>query len=237
MHYLPFILLGIFPSFIWLLYFLTKDRQPEPRLMIITVFGLGIVGARVAVFLEPIVRNYLSSLEFLVGSQGVAFLKVFLGVALIEEFVKLLAILIGVYLINIKELDEPVDFLIYMVTAGLGFAVLENIIYFSQAPMETFAVIVFLRFAITTLFHGLVAAILGYFLAYGNYRLNKLIMLGGFITVTFLHTLFNTLLAILGQMQEPIYVFLFLSFFVVLISITLKIFNKTKKMKAICRLN
>ena len=53
----------------------------------------------------------------------------FLWAALVEEVVKFMAI--RFMILNDPEFDEPVDAMIYMITASLGFAAIENILFIS----------------------------------------------------------------------------------------------------------
>ena len=241
MEYLPFITLGVLPSLIWLVYFLEKDNEPEPKMRIILVFVFGVLGALVAASIQGPARETLYSLDPASFSETqlllVSFFDSFILVAFLEEFVKLLAVLIGVFILGVKELDEPVDFIIYMITAGLGFAALENYIYFSRAPSQMMAELVFLRFAITTLFHGMVAGILGYFLALSVRRIRKSIVFVGLVIVTFLHTLYNVLIELMGASEGLIYPIALLGFLFLLTVLLLKSFKTTKEMKGVCKPN
>ena len=241
MEYLPFITLGVLPSLIWLVYFLEKDNEPEPKIRIILVFIFGVLGALLAASVQGPAREALYSLDSTALSETklllISFFDSFFLVAFLEEFVKLLAVLIGVFALGVKELDEPVDFIIYMITAGLGFAALENYIYFSRAPSQMMAELVFLRFAITTLFHGMVAGILGYFLALSVRRIRKSIVFVGLVIVTFLHTLYNVLIELMGASEGLAYPIALLGFLFLLTVLLLKSFKTTKEMKGVCKPN
>ncbi len=43
LYYPLFIILGLLPSFIWLLFYLRKDHHPEPNSMVIRIFLYGMI--------------------------------------------------------------------------------------------------------------------------------------------------------------------------------------------------
>ena len=236
---LPFIVLGVLPSLIWLIYFLEKDNDPEPKIRISLVFVFGVLGALSAASIQGPAREALYSMDVAHLSETemllIRFFDSFVLVAFLEELVKLAAVFIGVFALGVKELDEPVDFIIYMITAGLGFAALENYIYFSRAPSAMMAELVFLRFAITTLFHGMVAGILGYFLALSIRKMRGRLIFTGLIVVTFLHTLYNILIELMSGSNHLGYPISLLTFLFLLTALLLKAFKDTKEMKGVCK--
>ncbi len=239
MEYLSFITLGILPSLIWLVYFLEKDNEPEPKIRVLLVFIFGILGAGMAAAIQGPAREAIYSLDPSQFSEiellMISFFDSFFVVAFLEETVKLFAVLAGVLVLGVRELDEPVDFIIYMITAGLGFAALENFIYFSNAKPSVMAELVFLRFAITTLFHGIVAGILGYFFALSVRKIKRRFIFIGLFVVTFLHTLYNLLVELMAASTGSLYPIILLAFLLILTSLLLSAFRKTKEMKGICK--
>lgn len=232
MNYL-FITLGVLPSLIWLFYFLEKDKDPEPKKMILLIFIFGVLGAAVVAMGQGPLRNAIRSSNL--TPSVISFLDTFLAVSFLEETTKFLSA--GLIIIfGIHNLDEPVDFIIYMIIAGLGFAALENYRYFSKASSYIIAELVFLRFAITTLFHSLSSGILGYFLAISAKKINIKIIFIGLIVVTFFHTLYNTLIGLMVTEEGLFYSAALLAFIFVLTVILVKAFEKTKKMKSICEI-
>ena len=189
------IILGLIPSLVWLFYYLRKDCHPEPKSLIARTFFLGILVAPLAIIAELwFVKFFKSSFDFNV-MDTVLF---FIWAAFAEEYVKYLAVRFGV--INNPNFDEPVDAMIYMVSAGLGFAAIENILVIIQAyNTETIGGIQAafqiwgLRFAGATLLHAVSSALLGYFLALSWFysRHSKKIMVIGFMLATFAHFVFN----------------------------------------------
>ncbi len=197
-----FILLGLIPSFAWLFFFLKEDAHPEPKKMIAFVFIAGIFSTFFALGLQFVLRGVLNSAQ--IGNY--TFLA-FLGFGAIEETLKFFA----AYLVIRKRtcFDEPIDAMIYMITAALGFAMLENIAVLSNIKVlsEAFSVVT-LRFVGATLLHALSSAIVGYYWARGiilSRRLKpekeppchldgappKIMVLKGLILATLLHAAFN----------------------------------------------
>ena len=117
-NYPLYILFGVLPSLLWLHFYLRRDVKPEPRLMILKVFALGVLSTIPAIFLEIAFFKEIKAFAF--SSPVLLIFNVFLGVALVEEAVKFLAVKFGV--LNNPEFDEPIDAMIYMIIAALGFA-------------------------------------------------------------------------------------------------------------------
>ena len=112
------IVFGVLPSLIWLTYYLRKDIHPESGRMILKIFFYGMLAAFPAILLEmgfSETLTYYSLPPFLLS-----ILSAFIGVALVEEGLKYL-IVNGEVLRN-PEFDEPVDAMLYMIIAALGFA-------------------------------------------------------------------------------------------------------------------
>lgn len=146
----------------------------------------------------------------------------FLWAAAVEEIVKFLVVLFVV--IRNPEFDEPTDAMIYMISAALGFAAIENILVLFQTisgGTDAAIQIWLLRFVGATLLHAVASATVGYFLAlawFYSHHCKKLITLGIGIA-TFLHLIFNIL--IFRGNGEPagfIYSTMFLIFIAAIIS-------------------
>ena len=181
------ILLGLLPSFAWLFFFLKEDIHPEPKKVIAVVFIAGIFSTFFALGLQFALRSILNSAQ--INNYSIF---AFFGFGFIEEALKFSA----AYLIIRKKVcfDEPIDAMIYMITAALGFAMLENIAVLSnlKALSDAFSVIT-LRFVGATLLHALSSAIVGYYwakslLKIGNWKLE---IFQGLAIATLLHATFN----------------------------------------------
>jgi protease PrsW len=109
---------GIVPALLWLWFWLREDkRNPEPKKLILKTFLLGML----AVLL---VLPFQKGTDMMFPGMGI--IAIFLW-ATFEELFKLFAGWFGG--IRSKEDDEPIDPMIYMVTAALGFVALENTLF------------------------------------------------------------------------------------------------------------
>lgn len=193
MIYPLYIFLGLVPSIIWLLFYLRKDAHPEPKLEVIKIFVYGMLVAILAVFLERgffiIVKNIALSPSLII------ILNTFAGVALIEEFLKYFVIRETV--LNSPEFDEPIDAILYMMIAALGFAAVENIMVLFQLSssllLSQTLFILGLRFLGATFLHVLCSGTVGYWLALSFESEKKEIKLPifGLIIAIVLHGFYN----------------------------------------------
>ena len=117
------LLVTILPSILIILFFVYSDRFKEPRGEILKVFIYGILITIPAYFLNTYLNafwyNNFRVSEGLIGS--------FLTAAPVEEGLKLSILYFFVY--KMKDFNEPIDGIVYGVTASLGFATLENFYY------------------------------------------------------------------------------------------------------------
>ncbi len=194
------VFLGLIPSLVWMSLFLKEDRNPEPKSLIAKTFLMGIIISPLAIVLQASFGQVGSwgPLDYLV-SDGSLF---FLWAAFVEEFLKYYA----VRLIALRDpaFDEPVDALIYMTMAGLGFAAIENIlVLFRTIPngIETAFTVWTLRSVGATLLHALSSGLLGYFLGLSwFFRAHRKKIVGvGLIIATLFHFSFNIFLAGTGN--------------------------------------
>ncbi len=192
--YFLLVALGVLPSLIWLGYWLRKDSHPEPKVLITKVLLLGIMLSPLAIVFELLMVQFVAGMLEVsptAFSNGPWF---YLWAALVEEVVKYLAVFFVV--LRSPEFDEPVDAMIYMLTAAMGFAAMENILVINRVIGDGFGAtlgIWGLRFAGATLLHALSSALLGYFiaLAWFHFRNRKSLFLFGLALATLFHWAFN----------------------------------------------
>ena len=180
------VFLGLIPSFIWLSFFLQEDIHPEPRKMIFSVFVAGVFAALGAYFIQIWADGRFLTLGVL--SQSLPYLSAF---AAIEELLKFLAAYVIIR--HSKYFDEPIDAMIYMMTAAMGLAAVENIaIAFNNGlAAVTFGSLMF-RFLGATLLHALSSSTLGYYWARGIVQRHvPMYLTWGFAMAILLHTVFN----------------------------------------------
>ncbi len=214
------VILGFVPSLVWLGFYLKKDLHPEPKYLITKTFLMGIVMAPLAVAAQWWFREAILYFQPDYTIQNSIWF--FLWAAAIEEIVKFLVIQFVV--LRNPEFDEPTDAMIYMISAALGFAAIENILVLFQAiPNGADAAIQIwlLRFIGATLLHAVASATVGYFLAlawFYSHHCKKLITLG-IVIATFIHLIFNILISSNnGSPEGFIYSTIFLIFTAIIIS-------------------
>ena len=115
---------------------------------------------------------------------------------IIEELLKY-AVALAVIFWN-RDVDEPIDMVIYLIVIALGFAALENALFlFNPLIMGDYlnsALTGGFRFLGATLLHVLASGTIGMFLAFTYYRSKSIQLIAGtvglFIAIV-LHALFN----------------------------------------------
>ena len=198
--------LGILPSLFWLNFYLKKDPRPEPKKAILTVFLLG------AFFTIPAASLELFYLKFFNGTTLIA-LVVF---AFIEEAAKFLAT--EFWVPYTRFFDEKTDPFFYMITAAMGFALVENILTLFSNLTGSHELVFFpiittglFRFLGATFLHSLASGILGFFWAYAILRERESILVFGFFAAVLLHSLFNfAIISMKARFFDFIFAFLIL---------------------------
>lgn len=189
---------GIFPALVWLIFWLREDRKnPEPRLYLFTTFILGMLGVLVitigALAFEEEVGELLNNLT----------LPAIVALATLEEVLKFGAAYIGG--LRTREDNEPLDAMIYMITAALGFVALENTL-FIFGPLIDGNVIEsvitgHMRFIGASLLHVVSSGTIGFALALAYYKsYPKQVAMGifGMILAIAFHTFFNWIITVSG---------------------------------------
>lgn len=210
------IFLGFIPSLAWLSFYLHEDfRHPEPRMLVAFTFILGGISTflvlPVQLYFHDILRNF--------GGDPFGF-GAFLFAAFVEELFKF-----GMVFLFIRKTAafnfEPIHAMIYMTTAALGFAAVENIGTLFRASdgsllnnvvLET----TILRFIGATLLHSLASGVIGYYwgkaMALGKSPTRFLI--GALIAATVLHTVFNYLIIRTGPISLTVPLLIVAAFFI-----------------------
>jgi RsiW-degrading membrane proteinase PrsW (M82 family) len=225
---------GILPAIIWLMFWLREDgAHPEPNRLIIKTFLFGMVMVPVAFVLQSAINfTFLSGEgENIIVSGGLLAIGTIILWAFIEEFVKFAAARGGG--LKSKANDEPIDVPIYMITAALGFAALENMLFLLSPLLEGNLADAFLtgnmRFIGATLVHVASSALIGVFGSLSYFfkeRMKRLYLASGFFLATLLHAGFN--LFIINHKDTAYIGFITVWIFIVLIII---LFERIKKIK------
>jgi RsiW-degrading membrane proteinase PrsW (M82 family) len=202
-------LAGLIPALFWLWFWLREDvRKPEPYFLIAITFIAGMAVVPLALPMQKFALDLYANLDITLGDNGLMLVWV-----IIEELLKYAVALIVIFW-N-REVDEPIDMVIYMIVIALGFAALENALfifnplvagdYINSALTGSF------RFLGATLLHVLASGTDGVILALVYYKSRMVQLLAGtvglFMAIV-LHALFNFF--IMGASEETILgVFLF----------------------------
>ena len=256
MDYAILIVFGVVPAIIWLLFYLRKDVHPESKRMVIKMFLYGILAVIVAAVLEVVLIFVLAfvfpgyqvdweSMKIIESKFSIWFFLIegFIIVALIEELCKFLIVKLRV--LNDPEFDEPVDAMLYMIIVALGFAALENILYFHsiEGSVTELAWFSAFRFLGANFLHALASGIVGYYLAQCVVKCRKFLILKGLIIAALLHGLFNVSMGEFSRaLMERDYVssYLALGFAIILLSsaafFVSHCFKKVKKIKSTCNI-
>ena len=118
---------------------------------------------------------------------GYLLFYVFIVIAFSEELVK--AIMVFAYPYPRSFFNEPMDGIVYSMMAGMGFAVIENLIYAYNFGLET----VLVRAFTAVPAHAVFAAFLGYFIGLSKFHSEiKWKLIGfGFLLAVLIHGLYD----------------------------------------------
>lgn len=220
---------GVLPALLWLWFWLKEDRlHPEPRRLLILTFIGGMLVVALALPLEKLAYYFLEKIHLVAAWDGFLLLLLW---AFVEEFSKYQAA--KKIALNKKDFDEPIDALIYLITAALGFAALENVIFLLEVVYDygflAGLVTGNLRFAGATLLHLLSSATVGGSIAFCFFHKEKLKrnVFWGLFFATLLHTLFNYFI-IQNRGQDIFQIFLPLWSLIIVLLI---MFERVKKLK------
>lgn len=183
---------GILPALVWLLFWLREDSlSPEPNRLLIKTFLLGMLAVVLVLPFQKGVEMWM---------PGMTVISLFLW-ALFEEVFKFAAGYFG----GLHSVDdnEPIDPMIYMITAALGFVALENTL-FILGPLlgdQVLQSVVTgnLRFIGASLLHVVSSGIIGFALSFSFYKARAKRVLAGSIALVMavlFHLLFNVLIIV-----------------------------------------
>ena len=97
----------------------------------ISISAMVLVGGMITTFFTPALSDLVNdglSIEFSNSTLYNLFAFSFLGIGVVEEAVKILPVI--VVILATDEIDEPIDLIYYACLSALGFAFIENLIYF-----------------------------------------------------------------------------------------------------------
>lgn len=208
-------LLSLLPAlfFLWVWYLRNRDRS-LPATSIGLAFGLGALLVIPAFLLEqgahsiwnivsPNTEHYYTGAtlpllhikDILLPAFGT-----FVIVALFEEGLRYIGM--RIWMRRSGTIDQVFDGLLIGVAVGLGFATLENTLYFKDLLgdqyYDTLVFVFFLRFLVSTLAHISFSGIMGVLIAKGTFYVfqSRSYMVLAFFVPWFLHGMFDLLLGV-----------------------------------------
>jgi len=177
---------GIIPSLFWLWFWIKEEeKKPEPTKVLTIVFILGMLSVFLVLPIQKFIKvNVDDSLWQIILWAGT------------EEVMKFIPVLIVVY--RTRYIRDPIEWPIYVITAALGFAAMENCLFLIK-PLTLGSTTVSLltgqlRFLGSTLLHAISSGILGIALGItmhlGGWKRAWHVFIG-FLFAIALHSVFN----------------------------------------------
>ncbi|MCZ4410290.1 PrsW family intramembrane metalloprotease [Cryomorphaceae bacterium 1068] len=215
-----YILIALLISWTWVDYYRMIDiYEPEDLKHVIGVFLLG----GLSVFLVFGIGDFFLDPLHL-GTNGSFFNDFFycvFGIGAVEELAKLLPFLLY-YKFFKREVNEPIDFLLYGSASALGFAAFENVMYFNTHG----ASIIDIRAILSPMTHMFNTAIITYGIARYRFlykRRNYLAIAGYFLLAALSHGFYD--FWILFEPVQPTGMIVTFAYFLITISIFAGILN------------
>ncbi len=203
---------GFLPALLWLIFWQLEDRcDPEPKKLIFFCFVGGMIAVPLVLPLQYWAQAHFSgTLMLLIWAAG-------------EEILKFAAA--WFIALRGKAVDEPIDAIVYMVTAALGFAAIENTLFLigplTGGDTLTSLITGNVRFIGATLLHTLASATIGVAIATSFYKspfVRRWYLLSGVILAILLHTVFNVLILQQGgSMTFPVFLLVWIGVIAVLL--------------------
>lgn len=219
---IPAVLLGFLPALVWFFFWTREENtwHKEPKAILALTFLIGMISV---IFVIPIQKYFYQVL-----TDKTIQITVW---AALEEIFKCIAAYAVIKSTDV--IDEPIDYPLYLIAAGLGFAALENTLYLIE-PLSSQNTTVALittnfRFFGSTLLHAITTGLVGLMVGLSFFQepfFKKVSFFFGLILAISLHTIFNFFIIEEAEIHA-INVFAFL--WVVSI-ITLLVFEKVRRM-------
>ena len=236
-EFIFYFLISVLPCITWLLFYLRQDVHPESNKKIIEIFLFGMIMVLPALLLEESFSSFLPE-EKIQESFFLLSLYYIIGVGLVEEILKYFVVKLRV--IDSSHFDEPIDIMLYLIIAGLGFATIENIIViFNIETLEEAAIVSTVRLLTAIFIHTLSAAITGYFWAlsfcFKKGKKRSFSLFSGILLSSLLHGFYDISIIKLEETQN---LFSFLLPTVIIVFTGLLVFFfflKVKKLPRTCK--
>ncbi len=123
------ILIAILPSLVLMYLIYKQDKiEPEPPKLLWKLFFFGVISVFPAMVVELLFELPLAIVAFRGHRIAYLLLSNFIGIALVEEFFKLLFLKLGSW--RSPNFNYRFDGVVYAVFVSLGFAAIENVFYY-----------------------------------------------------------------------------------------------------------
>lgn len=188
-------LASLIPGIFWVKYFRDQDHlEKEPLNLLALTFIAGALAVIPAAIFEFPFRDILSVEVSLVNQILVSFFVIGLG----EELFKAIAVYVTVY--RNQEFNEPLDGIIYGATVGVGFSVVENMLYTAAFGLSVAPI----RAIIASLAHACFSGIFGIYCGRAKFSEHPWIELAkGLLYAGFFHGLYDFIL--ISQVISPFF--------------------------------
>jgi len=158
------LLAAVAPAIFILRIFIRWDLFPEPTRVIVATFLWGMASVVPVLLVGYFFFEHLDSIEDpFWGPVAVAFL----GAAIPEELTKFAVLYF--FCMRHSQFDEPMDGLVYGMTASPGSAALEHILYLMNAG-DGWVSVALVRAVMSVPSHGLDGALMGFFAALAHFE-------------------------------------------------------------------
>jgi len=192
--------LGFVPMLVYSIIFWWFDRyEKEPFPLLVAAFAWGAIPSIILALIMQIALDIpitaLSSNQLTYELLGAS-----VAAPLTKEGVKAIALIILLVFLR-REIDSPMDGIVYGGLAGFGFAAVENVLYligaYSSGGLPDVLFLAFLRAGVFGLNHAMYTAFTGLGVALALEVKNKLwrppLIFGGFMLAVIAHALHNAL--------------------------------------------
>lgn len=187
-------ILSIVPGLLILVYIYQKDKyEKEPYQYVVYCFLLGIISCIPAI-LGTLLVEYFMGVNNPIASLDLKVIAIyaFIAVAMSEECAKY--IFLRLYIYRQEEFDEPMDGIVYAVSLGMGFAIVENLLYVWDGGWQ----VALVRMFTAVPSHAIFGIILGYYMGLAKFEPQKnkafLLHLKGLLGAVFIHGLYDLFL-------------------------------------------
>lgn len=223
---------GLFPALIWLWFWMHESHEHHESKS--TLWLTFICGMCAVFFVYP----FQKVIAWIIGEPSNTWTIIFIWAAL-EEIFKYVAAYAIALRDKVNIFDEPIDAFVYLMTASLGFAALENTLFLITPLLEGNALSSILvgnmRFMGANLLHVASSGLLSIFIAFAYFKpvwQQKIYTLLGLFVAFIFHAGFNYILTLIevGTLGKE-KIFLAFSFVWITLIILILALEKVKKIK------